>query len=352
VEASALLERPERGRNRRRAPRILHGDLLGYSDRRKDGLYHLLGTGRTLDLSETGLRATCREPMPLGKILSFELKVGENTHRFRGRVVWCAELEADARYDFGVLFQELDFGLARSLLELAGDAGSSDQITLRDAGKSHETFGQVEAAQFSPLSNKPVAEGPVGERELLGHLAPGTGAGASLQDLLGHAIASGPKTGYTSPVELRDAVARAAETLAEKDAATPVMGTRLPGRRGKPRAERDTDRLKPGKREGSMAGHFESGRLAAVVRSLGSDGRSGILEVVGQGFMGHAAFRDGKIVAARTNDEAAGQDAVAAILGLPRGDYRFRPDLLSSLVVEHELTVDEVLGPEDSEERS
>src|SRR5207248_2659885 len=94
-----VLDRRRRSsKNRRRAPRVLHADLLNYADRRRDGLYHLLGTGRTADLSETGLRAHGSEPLPLGHVLAFELKIGEATHAFRGRVVWCAELDEDTRY--------------------------------------------------------------------------------------------------------------------------------------------------------------------------------------------------------------------------------------------------------------
>jgi hypothetical protein len=343
------LEHPKRDRNRRRAPRVSHGDFIGYSEPRRDGLFHLLGTGKTLDLSETGLRATTAEPLPLGKVLAFSLKMGDTIHRFRGRVVWCAELEAEKSYESGVRFQEIAFELARSLWELLGDTAAentpSEPLKLTaesdpNAPSCEAFLESVAPATFSPLSNKPLSPERV-ERELAEHVAAGTGNGtdpALLEELLWRALEAGPSGGFTSLLELRDALTRAVEEAASKSGEEPVAkgSERLLARGGAPK-----DRRTPPRK--GMAGHFRGDQLAEFVQMLGLNNRTGILEVSSAARTGHMAFREGRIVAARTADGLRSEAAAQALLSLPKGDFRFRPDFLASLVVEHELAVEGVL---------
>lgn len=416
------VDHPEPKRsNRRRANRILHADLLSYADRRRDGLYHLLGTGRTVDLSETGLRMLSSDPLPLGKVLSFELKISEGTHRFRGRVVWCDELEADKRYESGIRFQEVDLGLAKSLWEMTGDIGSSDSIKLNDdSGDSHTVLG-AQPVEFSPVANRPMS-GDGAERELVQHIVgrmPGTDpAPAPLEELLRRALANGPQGGYTSPGELRDALARAAAALAEKvekemersrppsdeapvidtsdgasaapaaagppaasgsptpsggvpavtsapvtaGPATPAQGVSVaiggpltPARGiphvqfgGPPTPARGVPSVKAGRvtpppRPGGMAGHFKGDQLIEFVQMLGLTRRTGMLEVVNKRLSGHLAFRDGRFVAATASDGSKGEPAIYAMLLLPKGDFRFRPDHLTNIAVETDLAVEGVI---------
>lgn len=109
------MTRKQRDRNRRTAPRVKVANLVGYSDRRSGRFYTLLGSAVTVDLSETGLRVRTTEPLPIGSVLTFDLKVASEVHRLEGRVIWGEELVADTDYEFGVHFAELDPALREKL---------------------------------------------------------------------------------------------------------------------------------------------------------------------------------------------------------------------------------------------
>ena len=83
-------------------------NLVGYSDRKSGRFYTLLGSAVTVDLSDSGLRVRTVEPLPLGGVLTFDLKVAGEVHRIDGRVVWGEELEPDTDYEFGVQFGDLE----------------------------------------------------------------------------------------------------------------------------------------------------------------------------------------------------------------------------------------------------
>ena len=102
------MPRTPRDRNRRRAPRVRVANLVGYSDRKSGRFYTLLGSAVTIDLSESGVRVRTVEPLPIGTILTFDLKVAGDVHRVDGRVVWGEELKPDEDYEFGVQFGELE----------------------------------------------------------------------------------------------------------------------------------------------------------------------------------------------------------------------------------------------------
>ncbi|MBI3725336.1 PilZ domain-containing protein [bacterium] len=101
------MSREKNGRNRRRSPRVRLANLVGYSYKTEEGTYSHLGTAHTLDLSESGFCMRTREPLPLGSELSFDLKLGGELHRLRGRIVRGEELDPDRAYEFGVRFLDL-----------------------------------------------------------------------------------------------------------------------------------------------------------------------------------------------------------------------------------------------------
>lgn len=102
------MTRAPRDKNRRRSPRVRVANLVGYSDKKSGRFYTLLGSAVTVDLSESGVRVRTIEPLPIGTILTFDLKVAGDVHRVDGRIVWGEELVPDTDYEFGVQFGELD----------------------------------------------------------------------------------------------------------------------------------------------------------------------------------------------------------------------------------------------------
>jgi hypothetical protein len=101
------VSRPGDGKNRRRAPRVRIANLIGYSDRRSDKIFNVLGSATTIDLSETGVRLRTHEPLPIGVVLTFEVQLGGDLVNLNGRVVWGEELEPDTSYEFGVSFVDV-----------------------------------------------------------------------------------------------------------------------------------------------------------------------------------------------------------------------------------------------------
>jgi hypothetical protein len=123
--------RTPRDRNRRRAPRVRVANLVGYSDRRSDSFYTLLGSATTVDMSETGVRLRTSEPLPIGSTLTFDLKIGSEIHRVDGRVIWGEELVPDTTYEFGVNFAWLTAHVREQLklyvsIKQQGESSSPD----------------------------------------------------------------------------------------------------------------------------------------------------------------------------------------------------------------------------------
>src|SRR5579872_168422 len=94
---------------------------------------------------------------------------------------------------------------------------------------------------------------------------------------------------------------------------------------------------------GGMAGAFEGDQLIEFVQMIGLNAKTGVLEVHSKPTGGHLAFREGKVIAARTSANMKGQDAAYFILGLRSGDFEFRPDLPASVKTEHQLMVQSLL---------
>jgi hypothetical protein len=90
-------------------------NLIGYHDRRGEGLYNLLGSAVTVDLSESGVRVRTTETLPVGGILTFEIKLGGEVFSLAGRIVWGEELDPDKAYEFGARFVDVPESLKEKL---------------------------------------------------------------------------------------------------------------------------------------------------------------------------------------------------------------------------------------------
>ncbi|HZU97628.1 MAG TPA: DUF4388 domain-containing protein [Planctomycetota bacterium] len=102
-------------KDRRRALRAPANNLISYKQIRADKLYKYLGLAVTLDLSTTGLRVRVTEPLPLGDVLTFTIKLANACYEVRGRIRWGSEIEDDRLYEFGIQFKDMDFSLAKDL---------------------------------------------------------------------------------------------------------------------------------------------------------------------------------------------------------------------------------------------
>lgn len=120
------------GSERRAEPRLHSVNLINFHDvaGRRDAvpeeeIYSILCTARTLDLSAGGCKVRCRDPLPLGAQLHFDLQLGDHIVSFDGTVVHVAPAsdeggqpgEQGAACDVGIRFDALD-ELARDGIRL------------------------------------------------------------------------------------------------------------------------------------------------------------------------------------------------------------------------------------------
>ncbi len=112
------------GDERRTEPRIHSVNLINFHEvaGRRDAmpeeeLYSILGTARTLDLSAGGCKVRCREPLPMGAQLHFDLQLGDHVVSFDGTVVHVAPAADGTGTDVGIRFDSLD-ELARDGIRL------------------------------------------------------------------------------------------------------------------------------------------------------------------------------------------------------------------------------------------
>ena len=96
---------------------------------------------------------------------------------------------------------------------------------------------------------------------------------------------------------------------------------------------------RPTPRPQGMVGHFEGDELIEFVQMLGVQCKTGVLEVMSESGGGHLAFREGKVIAARTQTDAGGEVAALEILALGTGHFDFWPHPLASVATEHALSV-------------
>jgi hypothetical protein len=100
---------------RRVEPRIQSANLINYSElagRRdampEDEIYAVLGTARTLDLSGGGCKILCRDRLPDGAQLHFDLQLGDVIVSCDGTVAHVVEAPGGGGWEVGIRFDGLD----------------------------------------------------------------------------------------------------------------------------------------------------------------------------------------------------------------------------------------------------
>jgi len=92
-----------------------------------------------------------------------------------------------------------------------------------------------------------------------------------------------------------------------------------------------------------MVGHFEGDQLVEFIQMLGVQAKTGVVEVVTEKGENFVAVREGMVIAARTHDGQAGEEAIFSILSLAEGHFDFWPHLLQEVKAEHSLSVQSML---------
>jgi hypothetical protein len=320
------------GRNRRSTERFKANNLVTYSAVRADRLYKLLGLAVTLDLSETGLRVRTQEALPLGEELRFHLKLGQQIYDVVGRIVWGSEVEQDKVYEFGVRFKSMDFGLAKDLWSITESAlavGSS---------KSPEraTVDRIVASLAQSLGDDAVTTLSEEERAVLRRVLTSTAersaAGSDRLPAMPAVVAPESRAEQRSLLQ--------GITLPSTDSGKVVITIPTPTPPGGTRAYRERA---PTPKPQGMVGNFEGDQLIEFVQMLGMQAKTGVLEVSAEDGGGHLAFREGKVIAARSEGQKRGDEAAYHILSLPRGHFDFWPHSLSAVTTEHSFSVQTLL---------
>jgi hypothetical protein len=91
------------GDERRRTPRISSAWLVSYADYDAEQVLRSLGIGKTIDLSDGGLKVWCTETFRVPTDLDVDLALGDQILRVRGRVVHAEEIEP-GKYTMGIRF--------------------------------------------------------------------------------------------------------------------------------------------------------------------------------------------------------------------------------------------------------
>lgn len=111
--------------NERHHPRIENLNLVQISRFDEEGFRADLATGRTLDISEGGIRLELYHPLPLRTVVSLTLALDNELLDVKGRVVYLEEIDDD-RCAMGIQFVEVDAdaaGLLSSYVAKASPGG-------------------------------------------------------------------------------------------------------------------------------------------------------------------------------------------------------------------------------------
>ncbi len=92
---------------RRSCPRIEKVNLVQVNRFDEEGFRADLTTGRTVNISRTGVRIELYHPVPLGSVVSLNLVLGEHILDVSGTVVYLEDLGGD-RCGLGIEFNDLD----------------------------------------------------------------------------------------------------------------------------------------------------------------------------------------------------------------------------------------------------
>ena len=256
----------------------------------------------------------------------------------------------------------VDFGIAKDLWQLTGGLTGPEETlgtvrymppeqvrNAREAAHRADEYS-LAATLFHALVGKP----PYPERselDLMRAVVGGTlpafdprghdGVPPAVGEVLARALRQNPAERYQTPAELREALGKAIAAMAGirdfKGDPELLLSLR------QPLDQTWSIRVPAAPKPGGMAGAFEGDQLVEFVQMLGVNSKTGVLRVNSEAGGGHLAFKDGKVIAARTGLASKGEDACFQILGLVAGDFEFRPDLPASVKAEHQLAVEGLL---------
>jgi serine/threonine protein kinase len=256
----------------------------------------------------------------------------------------------------------VDFGIAKDLWQLTGGLTGPEETlgtvrymppeqvkNAREADHRADMYS-LAATVFHAISGKP----PYPDRtdlDLMRQVVGGTlaafdprgheGVHPAVADVLARALQQSPADRYATPTEFREALAQAITTMAG-----------LPHFKGDPelllslRQPLDQTwsiRAPAPPKPGGMSGAFEGDQLVEFVQMIGVNSKTGVLKVTASERGGHLAFREGRVIAARTTDNLREQEACFVILSFRSGEFEFRPDLPANVKTEHQLPVEGLL---------
>lgn len=111
---------------RRHEPRVKALTLVDVAEFNEAGLLTELTMGRTLDVSQDGMRLELNHPVPVDSTLTLELELGESVVEVHGKVHSCNRVTANGqtRYAMGVEFLDLsteNFDKLQAYVQLHGE---------------------------------------------------------------------------------------------------------------------------------------------------------------------------------------------------------------------------------------
>lgn len=95
------------GQEKRRKPRIDSHNLVSYLCFDEDNRESTQGIGRTLDVSEGGIRLETHIPMAIQRNISLTIGLDEDIMEFKGRLAYCKKRE-DGKFETGIEFSDMD----------------------------------------------------------------------------------------------------------------------------------------------------------------------------------------------------------------------------------------------------
>lgn len=98
----------------RHDPRIKNLNLVQVSRFDEEGFHADLATGRTLDISQGGIRLELHHPLPLRTVVALTLALGDKLIEIEGKVVYLEEID-DERCAMGIQFREMTEAARRAL---------------------------------------------------------------------------------------------------------------------------------------------------------------------------------------------------------------------------------------------
>ncbi len=107
----------------RHDPRIKNLNLVQVSRFNEEGFHADLATGRTLDISQGGIRLELHHPLPLRTLVALTLALGDELLEIQGKVVYLEEID-DERCAMGIQFRDMDEKAKQALdgyLDQTGD---------------------------------------------------------------------------------------------------------------------------------------------------------------------------------------------------------------------------------------